>query len=149
MTNSATGGGIAWIDTLARVSDLSDSTHDDNDAPALYPVLQLRSDLVFPRMVAPLMVGREASLIAIEVAMDQDHVLVAIGQRDPSDDEPSLEDFYQVGTEVKILRQLRMPDGSTSILVQGRERVKILQLVDEGPFLSAVVETIREPSIGS
>ncbi len=144
MTNASSG--IAWIDTLARVPDAADDpARAGNDAPALYPVLTLRSDLVFPRMVTPLMVGREESLIAIEVAMDQDHVLVALGQRDPSDLEPSTEDFYGVGTEVKILRQLRMPDGSTSILVQGRERVKILQIVEEGPFLSAVVETIWEP----
>ncbi|MEZ4769054.1 MAG: LON peptidase substrate-binding domain-containing protein [Caldilineales bacterium] len=145
MTSSSPG--IAWIDTLARVPDGSaDKPRADGAGPALYPVLQLRSDLVFPRMVTPLMVGREESLIAIEVAMDQDHVLVAVGQRDPSDQEPSSEDFYGVGTEVKILRQLRMPDGSTSILVQGRQRVRILQMVEEGPFLSAVVETIWEPA---
>ena len=86
MTNPSTGahGGIAWIDTLARVADVSsDAARDGSDAPALYPVLQLRSDLVFPRMVTPLVVGREELLIAIEVAMDQDHVLVALGQRDP------------------------------------------------------------------
>ena len=145
MTNASSG--IAWIDTLARVSDASaDLARADGDGPALYPVLQLRSDLVFPRMVTPLMVGREESLIAIEVAMDQDHVLVAVGQRDPSDQAPSSEDFYGVGVEVKILRQLRMPDGSTSILVQGRERVKVVQMVEEGSFLSAVVETIWEPT---
>ncbi len=123
MTSTSTGahGGVAWIDTLARVVDVSsDVARDGSEAPALYPVLQLRSDLVFPRMVTPLLVGREESLIAVEVAMEQDQVLVALGQRDPTDDEPSVEDFYTVGTEVKILRQLRMPDGSTSILVQGR-----------------------------
>jgi ATP-dependent Lon protease len=137
---------VAWIDTLAHAGEAApDAYTPASQTPAVFPILQLRTNLIFPRMVVPLVVGREESLLAIEAAMAQDQVLAAIGQLDPSDEAPDAESLYQVGVEVKVIRQLRMPDGSISIVAQGRARVRVLEVVDEGSFQSAVVETIWEP----
>ena len=82
--------------------------------------------------------------------MAEDQVLVAVAQRDPTEEEPAPDDFYAVGTEIKILRLLHMPDGSTSILAQGRQRVKVEEIVEEGPFLSAVVTPLPDtPASGA
>ncbi len=142
---------IAWTDPMAQSQDAeySEST-GDGGLSAIYPLLPLRQTLVFPKLVAPMAVSREDSLAAIDVAMAEDQVLVAVAQRDPTEDEPAPEDFYAVGTEIKILRLLHMPDGSTSILAQGRQRVKIEEIVEEGPFLSAVVTSLPDtPASGA
>ena len=142
---------IAWTDPMAQSQDAeySEST-GDGGLSAIYPLLPLRQTLVFPKLVAPMAVNREDSLAAIDVAMAEDQVLVAVALRDPTEEEPAPEDFYAVGTEIKILRLLHMPDGSTSILAQGRQRVKIEEIVEEGPFLSAVVTSLPDtPASGA
>ena len=136
---------IAWIDTMAHSQDaMYGESPGDGGKPAIYPLLPLRQTLVFPKMVAPLTVSREDSLAAVDIAMAEDQVLVAVAQRDPTEEEPAPDDFYAVGVEIKVLRMLRMPDGSTSILAQGRQRVRIEEIVDEGPCLSAIVTPLPD-----
>ncbi len=86
---------IAWIDTMAQSQDAeySEST-GDGGLSAIYPLLPLRQTLVFPKLVAPMAVSREDSLAAIDVAMAEDQVLVAVAQRDPTEEEPAPDDFY-------------------------------------------------------
>jgi ATP-dependent Lon protease len=116
---------------------------------ALYPLLPLREIVVFPRMVTPLLVGRDRSLSAVEAALAEDNRLVVVAQRDPTDEEPGIDEMCQVGAEVRVVRVLRMPDGSTSLLVQGRQRVKIVEVIDEGPHLSAVVTPLWDSRAAS
>ena len=81
---------IAWIDTLAHSQDAEYSeSAGDGGLSAIYPLLPLRQTLVFPKLVAPMAVGREDSLAAIDVAMAEDQVLVAVAQRDPTEEEPA------------------------------------------------------------
>ncbi len=139
---------VAWIDTMAHGQDaMYGESIGDSGQPAIYPLLALGHTLVFPKMVAPLTASREDMLAAVDVAMAEDQVLVAVAQRDPSEDELAPEDVYSVGVEIKVLRMLRMPDGSTSILAQGRQRVRIEEIVVEGPYLSAIVTPL--PDIAS
>lgn len=100
-----------------------------------YPVLALRDTVVFPNLVAPLFIGRDRSVRAVEAAESNDLPLLVVAQRDPDVQEPELSDLYTVGTSVEIGRVLHMPDGSTTLLVQGIERVRILELIDSDPYL--------------
>ncbi|MHB0856598.1 MAG: endopeptidase La [Anaerolineae bacterium] len=109
-----------------------------------FPVLPLRDTVIYPHMVAPLFVGRDRSTKAIEAAMAGNHRLVAMAQRDEDSQEPTSEDLYEVGTEVVIGRMLRMPDGTTSIWVQGQRRVKVLQYTQMQPFITAEVSPLEE-----
>ena len=101
---------------------------------------------MFPYMVTPLFVGRDRSVRAVEAASNhEDDVIIVVSQKDSEVLEPTEEDLYRVGTEVSIGRVLRMPDGSTSILGQGKRRVKIVDFVQEEPYFRVRVEPIEEP----
>ncbi|MEP7198343.1 MAG: endopeptidase La [Chloroflexota bacterium] len=110
-----------------------------------YPLLPLRETVLFPKAVTPLLVGREPSMLALEEAMDTDQMIVVAAQRDPSLNDPTADDLYAVGTLVEIGRLMRTPDGTTSILAQGMQRVKILDYAQTTPFLRARVMPIFEP----
>ena len=110
------------------------------------PVLPLRDTVVFPHMVSPLFVGRDRSLKAVDAAMVNGDTIVVVAQRDQTVQEPSPEDLYAIGTEVEIVRMLRLPDGTTSILAQGKQRVAILDYVQSTPYFMAHVRPIIEPS---
>jgi ATP-dependent Lon protease len=100
-----------------------------------YPVLALRDTVVFPNLVAPLFIGRDRSVRAVEAAEAGDLPLLVIAQRDPEVQDPDLPDLYGVGCSVEIGRVLRMPDGSTTLLVQGIERVRVVDLIETDPYL--------------
>lgn len=108
------------------------------------PVLPLRDLVVYPHMVSPLFVGREQSLLAIEDAQRHDLTVIALTQRDSDVDNPSPEDFYPVGVELAVGRLLRMPDGSSSALVQGRRRVELVEFIQLEPYPRARARIIYE-----
>ncbi|MBN2148177.1 MAG: endopeptidase La [Anaerolineales bacterium] len=116
----------------------------DEDGLILCPVLPLRDMVIFPHMVAPVFVGREATLLAIEEAQMDDHTLIALIQRDAEEDNPGLGDFLPIGVEIAVGRLLDMPDGSSSALVQARRRVELVDFVQEEPFLVARARLLHE-----
>jgi ATP-dependent Lon protease len=109
------------------------------------PVLALRDLVVYPHMVSPLFVGREASLLAIEEAQINDQTVIALTQRDSEQDNPGPADFYPIGVEMAVGRLLSMPDGSSSALVQGRRRIELVDMIQEHPFPIARARPIYEP----
>ena len=109
------------------------------------PVIPLRDLVIFPRMVSPIFVGRESSILAIEEAQMNEETMIALVQRDPDQDEPAPGDFFPIGLEIAVGRLLSMPDGSSSALVQGRRRLEITEFTQEEPFLIARARRIYEP----
>ncbi len=107
------------------------------------PVLPLRELVIFPFMNVPLFVGREASLKAIEAAQAEDRELLVVAQRTEVD-EPELEDLYPVGCAVEVQQLMRMPDGNVRIVVDGRRRVRVCEVVHTKPYLRVRVEVLRE-----
>ncbi len=108
------------------------------------PVLPLRDIVVFPNMVAPLFVGREKSVRALDVVEDGQNEIMLIAQRDATVDEPADSDLYSIGTVATILQLLKLPDGTVKVLVEGKARGKMVSLEDRGDFFEAEVETIPE-----
>lgn len=101
------------------------------------PILSLRDVVVYPYMVIPLFVGRERSMRALDEAMIRDKRILVVTQRSPETEEPGPKDLYEVGTLATILQLLRLPDGTTKVLVEGSERVRLSNLSDKGDFLAA------------
>ena len=83
------------------------------------PLLPLRDVVVYPHMVLPLFVGRQRSIEALEHAMLDNKQVLLVAQRNASDDEPGVDDLYQVGTVSNILQLLKLPDGTIKVLVEG------------------------------
>lgn len=118
----------------------------DDEGPFEAIVLPLRDIVVYPQMVTPLYVGRDASIQALEIAIQEDWPLVVIAQRDSEmeDEYPTGDDLFTVGTEVIIARSIRLPDGSTSAIAQGVDRVRIVEYTQEAPYLMATVEILHD-----
>lgn len=114
-----------------------------NDTVAL-PLLPLRDVVVYPHMVIPLFVGREKSIAALQAAMDDGKKILLVAQRNASDDEPDQSDLYHVGTLASVLQLLRLPDGTVKVLVEGVDRVKIVQLDDSGVFIRGHFQLLED-----
>ncbi|MCQ3937631.1 MAG: endopeptidase La [Chloroflexi bacterium] len=109
-------------------------------------VLPLRDMVIFPRMVSPIFIGREASLLALEEAQVKEQTVIGLTQRDPDVDDPGVEDFLPIGVEMAVGRLLTMPDGSRSALVQGRRRVEIVEFTRLKPYIKARARIVHEPT---
>jgi ATP-dependent Lon protease len=116
----------------------------DELVTAIVPVLPVRDLVLYPRLVTPLFIDRDRSLRAVDAAMGDERTLVVITQRSADIQWPAADDLYLVGTEAVVGRTLKMPDSTTSILVQGQRRVKILELFDEEPYMRARVAPLDE-----
>jgi ATP-dependent Lon protease len=118
----------------------------DADGLIECPVLPLRDLVIYPHMVAPVFVGREASLMAIEEAQMDNHTMIALTQRDAGVDDPKIDDFLSTGVEIAIGRLVNMPDGSSSALAQGRRRVEVIEIIQFEPFMLARAKPLYEVS---
>jgi ATP-dependent Lon protease len=110
------------------------------------PVLPLRDLVIYPHMVAPVFVGREASLLAIEEAQMDNHTMIALTQCDATIENPKVSDFLTTGVEVAVGRLVNMPDGSSSALAQGRRRLELVDFTQFEPFMVARARPLFEPT---
>lgn len=111
------------------------------------PLLPLRDVVVYPHMVLPLFVGRERSIDALEHAMLDNKQVLLVAQRNASDDQPSADDLYQVGTVSNILQLLKLPDGTIKVLVEGSYRAAVLAVDEEETFAVATVREIETDTL--
>jgi ATP-dependent Lon protease len=109
-------------------------------------VLPLRDVVLYPNMVTPLFVSHDPSLIAIEEVTHNNETMIAIAQHDPAIEDPTPDDLYAVGTEIAVGRLMHLPDGSISVLTQGRRRVEIVEFVQTEPYLRVRARPIEEIS---
>jgi ATP-dependent Lon protease len=108
------------------------------------PLLPLRDTVLFPRLVSPIIVGRERSIHAIESAQAKKQHVVVFLQRNSDIQDPQAKDLYMIGTEISIGRMLRLPDGTTSVIAQGERRVRLFDISKTDPYLAARVAPIIE-----
>src|SRR3954462_10513418 len=106
-------------------------------------MMPIRDVVIFPHMMTPFVVGRESSVRALEEALAGDRKIFLATQHDASVDEPKPHEIYQVGTVVNIVQSLKLPDGNIKVLVEGLERGKIQQVVDEQGYLRAIIRTFK------
>src|SRR5271157_569817 len=112
-----------------------------------YPVLPLRDIVVFPHMIAPLLVGREKSIRALEEVMRRDNFILLATQKNASDDDPATDAIFEVGTLASVLQLLKLPDGTVKVLVEGAERAKILKYTGRADYYEADA-VVLEDTIG-
>ncbi len=113
----------------------------------ILPVLPLRDIVVFPRMVAPLFVGRDKSVRALEEVEKGGGEILLIAQREAGIDDPAVEDLYSVGVVASILQLLKLPDGTVKVLVEGSRRVSLEKLIDEGEYYAGEIAEIAEANV--
>jgi ATP-dependent Lon protease len=131
-----------------RVEDLYDiaEAEPDDDGLIECPLVALRDMVMFPHLVTPLFVGREKSMAAIGAANAENATLIAVTQMNPEIEDPAPHDWYSVGVEIAVGRMLRMPDGTTSVLAQGRRRVEIVEVTQTQPYYVVRARPVYEPT---
>ena len=115
----------------------------------IVPVLPLRDVVVYPHMVIPLFVGRNKSIQALDMAMERDKQILLVAQKSAEVDSPELEDVHTFGTLATILQLLKLPDGTVKVLVEGKSRALLSEIVDKDNFLQAQAEIISDIDGGS
>ncbi len=114
------------------------------DIPDVLPILPLRNTVLFPGVVIPITAGRDQSIKLIKEANKGNKTIGVIAQIKEATENPKLEDIYKIGTVARILKMLKMPDGNTMIILQGKKRFEIESLIQERPYLKAKVKELKE-----
>ncbi|TRO63282.1 endopeptidase La [Christiangramia sabulilitoris] len=112
--------------------------------PKTLPILPLRNTVLFPGVVIPITAGRDASIKLINEANNGSKIIGVVSQKDEEVENPTSKDINKVGVVARILRVLKMPDGNTTVIIQGKKRFQITQLVTEEPYMNATVAEIPD-----
>ncbi|MEO0040626.1 MAG: endopeptidase La [Bacteroidota bacterium] len=129
------------------------SVEEDNDDvkrqetyPMVLPILPLKNTVLFPGVIIPITVGREKSIRAVQKAFDSHKLIGVLAQRDSNNDSVAAPDLFEVGTIARILRLLKMPDGTTTAVLQGRKRFRSMQVISDDPYMiSEILPLEYEP----
>jgi ATP-dependent Lon protease len=108
--------------------------------PKILPILPLRNTVLFPGVVIPITAGRDKSIQLIKDANKGDKIIGVVAQRNEDEEEPTLKDIHTTGVVAQILRVLKMPDGNTTVIIQGKKRFEIEEIIQDEPYLKARVK---------
>ena len=112
--------------------------------PEILPILPLRNTVLFPGVVIPITAGRDKSIQLIKDANKGNKIIGVVAQRNEDEENPTLKDLNTTGVVAQILRVLKMPDGNTTVIIQGKKRFEIDQIIQEEPYLKATVKEAVE-----
>lgn len=124
---------------------ITDEEEDQKQTfPDVLPILPLRNTVLFPGVIIPITVGRAKSLKLVREVYQKTKILGVVAQKDTVIEEPLFQDLYKTGSVAQILKVLEMPDGSTSVIIQGKKKFEILEMVSEKPYFMSRIQIIEE-----
>jgi len=129
---------------IPLITDEEEDSLNKVEVPETIPILPLRNTVLFPGVILPITVGREKSLKLIDDVYNNGKVLGAVAQKDPDIESPGFDDLYKTGTIAQIIKILEMPDGSTSVIIQGKKRFQLDEIVDTDPYDQGKVTELEE-----
>jgi ATP-dependent Lon protease len=115
--------------------------------PSELPLLPLRNTVLFPGVVLPITVGRDKSIKAVNDAYKSAKLVGVVAQKDSEVEDPTVSDLEDIGTVARIVKLIKMPDGGTTVIIQGRTRFKVAAILAEDPYFIAQVQTLDEPEL--
>ena len=131
-------------DFLPFISVDEDAMNRKDEYPESLPILALKNTVLFPGIVIPITVGRDKSIKAINKAYEEGKLIAVLSQKEAKTENPSLEDLYAIGTVARIMKLLKMPDGSITAILQGRQRFGLDELLSESPFLLGKITVVED-----
>ncbi|NLP56612.1 endopeptidase La [Lutibacter sp. B1] len=114
------------------------------NVPEVLPILPLRNTVLFPGVVIPITAGRDKSIQLIKEANKGNKIIGVVAQKNEAIEDPTINDIYRVGTVARILRVLKMPDGNTTVIIQGKKRFEVEDFVKEEPYFQATTKACKE-----
>lgn len=112
--------------------------------PETLPLLPLRNTVLFPGVVLPITVGRDKSITAVNEAYKTDKLLGVVAQKDSNVEDPGIDDLEKIGTVARVIKLIKMPDGGTTVIIQGKKRMQIESIVAQEPFFKAAISLLKE-----
>ncbi len=125
----------------------NDDANDEQVIPAELPLLPLRNTVLFPGVVIPITVGRDKSIKAVNDSYKGDKLVGVVSQKDSLVEEPTVSDLVDIGTIAKIIKLIKMPDGGTTVIIQGKKRFKIDEITSDDPYFKAKISVLKDEEI--
>jgi len=132
---------------IPLISAEEEETMNNESFPDVLPILPLRNNVLFPGVVIPITVGRDKSIKLIQEANKGNKIIGVVSQKDHEEESPEFADLHSIGTVAQIVRLLKMPDGSSTVIIQGKRRFELIDPVQTEPYLTATVKYIGEEKV--
>ncbi len=129
---------------IPLMSEEEEKKLTESEIPDSLPILPLKNTVLFPGVVVPITVGRDRSLALVKEAYENDKTIGVVAQKDEDVEDPDPQDLYKLGTVAQILKLIKMPDGSKSIVIQGKSTFEIDQFTQSDPFFKADVKPVKQ-----
>lgn len=129
---------------IPLMSEEEEKQLTESEIPDNLPVLPLKNTVLFPGVVVPITVGRDRSLNLVKEAYENDKIIGVVAQKDESVENPTKDDLYKFGTVAQILKLIKMPDGSKSIVIQGKSIFEVQEFTEDDPYFRATVEPFKQ-----
>jgi len=132
-------------DLIQMINPEQDNDLKVGDLPDELSILPIKNTVLFPGVVIPITVGRQKSIRLVKKAYQGNRIIGVVAQKNPLSEEPGIEDLYKTGTIARIIKMLVLPDGNTTIIIQGKNRFSIKEFVQEEPYLTARINLLVDP----
>ena len=143
--------GLSGMDTDAEFIPLITAEEEDNVNKQVFPkdlpILPLRNNVLFPGVVIPITVGRDKSIKLIQEANKGNKIIGVVSQKNQDEETPGFDDLHKMGTVAQIIRLLKMPDGSSTVIIQGKRRFEIVEPLQNEPYMRAIVNVLKEKTV--
>lgn len=126
------------------MSQQDEDEMNNEETPEVLPILPLRNTVLFPGVVIPITVGRDKSIKLIKEAYKGNRIIGVVSQRDVSIEDPTFEQLNSVGTVAHIIKMLQMPDGNTTVIIQGKQRFRLIEEVQSEPYIKVTISKFTE-----
>src|SRR5215510_12474447 len=135
-------------DLIQMINPEQESDLKPEDLPEELSILPIKNTVLFPGVVIPITVGRQKSIKLVKKAYQGNRIIGVVAQKNSQAEEPAIDDLYRAGTVARIIKMLVLPDGNTTIIIQGKNRFLITDFVQEEPYLTAHISLQPDPAIG-
>lgn len=129
---------------IPLMSSEDEEEMNNEDLPEILPILPLRNTVLFPGVVVPITAGRDKSIKLINQTNKEGKIIGVVSQKEEGEEDPGIEDINTIGTIAKILKVLKMPDGNTTVIIQGKKRFQVAEVITTEPYLTATVRAVEE-----
>ena len=129
---------------IPLMSSEDEEEMNNEDLPEILPILPLRNMVLFPGVVVPITAGRDKSIELINQTNKEGKIIGVVSQKEEGEEDPGIEDINTIGTVAKILKVLKMPDGNTTVIIQGKKRFQVAEVITTEPYLTATVRGVEE-----
>src|SRR5690606_8145058 len=133
-------------DLIQMINPEQESDIKPEDLPTELSILPIKNTVLFPGVVIPITVGRQKSIKLVKKAYQGSRIIGVVAQKNAAE-EPVIDDLYRTGTVARIIKMLVLPDGNTTIIIQGKSRFKVKEFLQEEPYLTASFEIQTEPKV--